>query len=61
MPYAGGASLNKEKIFLEGTREELLKEIIGWINSAEEDTRPIFWLPGPAGTGKSSIAHTIAH
>ena len=61
MPYAGGASLNKEKICLEGTREELLEEIIGWINSAEKDTRPIFWLHGPAGTGKSSIAHTIAH
>jgi len=61
MPYAGGAGLNKQKICLEGTREELLGEIFGWINSVEEDTPPIFWLHGPAGTGKSSIAHTIAH
>ena len=61
MPYAGGASLNKQKICLEGTREKLLEEITGWINSAEKDTPRIFWLHGPAGTGKSSIAHTIAH
>ena len=61
MPYAGGASLNKQRICLEGTREELLEEIVNWINSAEEDTPRIFWLHGPAGTGKSSIAHTVAY
>ena len=61
MPYAGGAGLNKEKICLEDTREELLKEISDWVNNVEKDTPRIFWLHGPAGTGKSSIAHTIAH
>jgi len=61
MLYAGGASLNKENICLEDTREELLKEISDWINNVEKDTPRIFWLHGPAGTGKSSIAHTIAH
>ena len=61
MPYAGGAGLNTEKLCLEGTREELLKEITNWINNIEEGTPRIFWLHGPAGTGKSSIAHTIAH
>jgi len=61
MPYAGGAGLNKRKRCLEGTREELLKEISDWINDVENDTPRIFWLHGPAGTGKSSIAHTIAH
>ena len=61
MPYAGGASLNKQKLCLEGTREELLEEIVGWINNVEKDTPHIFWLHGPAGSGKSSIAHTIAH
>ena len=60
MPYAGGAGLNTQKICLEDTREELLKEISDWINNVEDTTR-IFWLHGPAGTGKSSIAHTIAH
>ena len=61
MPYAGGAGFNKRKRCLEGTREELLKEISDWIHNLEKDTRRIFWLHGPAGTGKSSIAHTIAH
>ena len=61
MPYAGGAGLNKQKHCFEGTREELLKEISDWINDVEKDTPRIFWLHGPAGTGKSSIAHTIAY
>ena len=61
MPYAGGASLDKGKLCLEGTREELLKEISDWVNHIEKDTPRIFWLHGPAGMGKSSIAHTIAH
>ena len=61
MPYAGGAGFNKRKHCLEGTRAELLKEICDWINNLEKDTPRIFWLHGPAGTGKSSIAHTIAH
>ena len=61
MPYSGGAGLNKQKLCLEGTREELLKEISDWINNVEKNIPPIFWLHGPAGTGKSSIAHTIAH
>jgi len=61
MPYAGGAGLNKRKRCLEGTREELLKEISDVTNNVEKDTPRLFWLHGPAGTGKSSIAHTIAH
>ena len=61
MPYSGGAGLNKQKLCLEGIREELLKEIVDWINDFEKDTPRIFWLHGPAGTGKSSVAHTIAH
>jgi len=61
MPHAGGAGLNKQKLCLEGTREELLKEIVDWINDFEKDTRRIFWLHGLAGTGKSSIAHTVAY
>ena len=60
MSYAGGAGLNTEKLCLKGTREELLEEIVDWINNVETDTPRIFWLHGPAGTGKSSIAHTIA-
>ena len=61
MPYAGGAGLNTEKLCLEDTREELVKEISDWINNVEKHAPRIFWLHGPAGTGKSSIAHTIAY
>jgi len=61
MPYARGAGLDMQKLCLEGTREELLNEIVDWINNVGKDTPRIFWLHGHAGTGKSSIAHTIAH
>ena len=42
---------------LPGTRTELLEKIHNWI--ASEGTL-IFWLSGLAGTGKTSIAHSIA-
>jgi len=61
LPYAGGTSLNTQKICLEDTRRELLEEISDWINKVEKDTPRIFWLHGPAGTGKSSVAHSIAN
>jgi len=61
MPYVGGAGFNTQKICLEGTRREILDEITSWVNCAEDDTPPILWLHGNAGTGKSFISHTIAH
>jgi hypothetical protein len=36
----------------------LLEEIVGWIHDL--DSKPILWLSGAAGTGKSSVANTIA-
>ena len=60
MPYVRGAGLDTRKTCLEGTRNEILDEITAWINNTEDITR-VFWLHGNAGTGKSSIAHTIAH
>ena len=60
IPYVGGAGLDTRKICLEGTRHEILDEITTWINNTEDDTTRILWLHGEAGTGKSSIAHTIA-
>jgi hypothetical protein len=42
----------------EGTREGILGEITVWANADESET--IFWLHGPAGTGKSAISRTIA-
>jgi ABC-type dipeptide/oligopeptide/nickel transport system ATPase component len=45
---------------LEGTHYEILDEITTWINNTEDNMSHILWLHGEAGTGKSSIAHTIA-
>ena len=43
---------------LKGTRENVLNEIEHW--TEDFDKSPIFWLNGLAGTGKSTIAQTIA-
>jgi len=42
---------------MEGTRVEILRDIIDWIQNTE--AQRIFWLTGWAGTGKSAIAWTI--
>jgi WD40 repeat protein len=44
---------------IQNTRVDLLREIKEWADG--DDKRPIFWLRGLAGTGKSTIARTIAH
>jgi hypothetical protein len=43
---------------LQGTRTELLQQIMGWATSPSQ--KSIFWLKGMAGTGKSTISRTIA-
>ena len=43
---------------LKGTRESVLNQIERW--AQDFDKPPIFWLNGLAGTGKSTIAQTIA-
>jgi len=43
---------------LKGTRESVLDEIEEW--TEDFDKSPVFWLNGLAGTGKSTIAQTIA-
>ena len=43
---------------LRGTRNGVLDEIESW--AKDFDTSPVFWLNGLAGTGKSTIAQTIA-
>ncbi|KAF9460175.1 hypothetical protein BDZ94DRAFT_1120476, partial [Collybia nuda] len=42
---------------LQGTRVHILQEILEWITGGDEH---ILWLTGPAGSGKSTIAQTIA-
>ena len=43
---------------LRGTRESVLDEIMRWAEDPQE--RHVFWLNGLAGTGKSTIAQTLA-
>jgi hypothetical protein len=43
---------------LPNTRTKLLDEITTWAN--DKEVKSIFWLSGMAGTGKSTIARTVA-
>ena len=43
---------------LRGTREAVLNDIESWTKDFSES--PVFWLNGLAGTGKSTIAQTVA-
>ncbi|PWY72679.1 WD-repeat protein [Aspergillus eucalypticola CBS 122712] len=43
---------------LEGTRVDLLKDIAEWIDA--DHNEGIFWLSGMVGTGKTTIARTVA-
>jgi hypothetical protein len=61
IPYAPGARFNPEKGCLPGTREQIIEEIIQWVNRPNgEDAHCIYFLSGVAGSGKSAIVHTIA-
>jgi len=44
---------------LQGTRVEILRQIQDW--GEDCSGKYIFWLSSIAGTGKSTIAHTVAH
>ena len=58
--YAGRVGLNQEKQCLDGTRTQILNEVVDWMNNTDGTAPRIFWLHGQAGKGKSAIAHTIA-
>ncbi|KNG46890.1 putative WD-repeat protein [Stemphylium lycopersici] len=63
LPYAEDAPFNSyakqhEPACLADTRVDLLREIHSWADG--QDERCIFWLNGLAGTGKSTIARTVA-
>ncbi|KAF2127315.1 vegetative incompatibility protein HET-E-1 [Dothidotthia symphoricarpi CBS 119687] len=63
LPIAKGASFDSHMEehnarCLPDTRTELLNHIKEWAN--DKEGKPIFWLSGMAGTGKSTIARTVA-
>jgi hypothetical protein len=63
LPYAAQAAFNTadkqhDPLCLQDTRVDVLNQIRAWADVNDE--RCIFWLNGMAGTGKSTIARTIA-
>jgi hypothetical protein len=61
MPYAKGARFDPDKGCLPGTRERIIREIVQWVNSPNDDTTPrLFFLSAVAGYGKSAVAHEVA-
>lgn len=64
LAYAGDALFNsyeneqRHRMCLENTRVEVLQQAMEW--TADDSSRCIFWLKGLAGTGKSTIANTVA-
>jgi hypothetical protein len=64
LPYAVEAPFNSyqrqhEPMCLHNTRVELLGQIFDWSDGQDERCF-MFWLNGLAGTGKSTIARTVA-
>ncbi|KDR81250.1 hypothetical protein GALMADRAFT_1124665 [Galerina marginata CBS 339.88] len=43
-----------------GTRVDILSKITKWANDDSTESQSVFWLFGQAGSGKSTIAYTIA-
>ncbi|OBZ66774.1 Vegetative incompatibility protein HET-E-1 [Grifola frondosa] len=59
LPRAAAANYDASLQCLEGTRMDVLNRIFEWIDSAEPG-RNMFWLKAIAGSGKSTIASTVA-
>jgi hypothetical protein len=63
LPRADGAAfdslaLQHEPLCLDNTRVDLLNKLMAWADKTTDEH--IFWLNGMAGTGKSTIARTVA-
>ncbi|KAF9524130.1 hypothetical protein CPB83DRAFT_861801 [Crepidotus variabilis] len=50
----------RRQICTPGTRVRILDNIIVWANNTSPESPDIYWLSGRAGSGKSTIAYTIA-
>jgi hypothetical protein len=46
------------RLCTEGTRNEVLEDVLTWVN--DDETTQLYWLDGVAGCGKTTIAMTIA-
>jgi len=59
--YGEGTEFDRNKRCLPRTRLKFLDAIVQWINNPDPSSPKVLALFGQAGTGKSSIAHEIAH
>ncbi len=59
IPYGTGSRFTPDKGCLAGTRTAFLDFIVNWVNDPASERCLVLF--GQAGTGKSSIAHEIAH
>jgi hypothetical protein len=50
----------KREACTEGTRVKILDDITKWANDRSSASPRVFWLTGQAGSGKTTIAYTIA-
>ncbi|KZP27242.1 hypothetical protein FIBSPDRAFT_948851 [Athelia psychrophila] len=58
---SSGVDLGNIPCCLPGTRRDAIDEILGWAsNPSQGDSDNVLWLYGPAGTGKSAVAATVA-
>ena len=51
---------DKEASCLDGTRVETQAHIMAWVGNSTSSERKVFWLRGQAGSGKTTVANTIA-
>ncbi|KAF2860984.1 hypothetical protein K470DRAFT_270216 [Piedraia hortae CBS 480.64] len=57
--YHNGDQIGELQLCLDGTRVHIKQRILDWATTSNDQR--VFWLSGKAGTGKSTIARTIAH
>ena len=50
----------KRVVCTDGTRVKILDDIAKWANDRSSTSPRVFWLTGQAGSGKTTIAYTIA-
>jgi hypothetical protein len=64
LPYSPRARFDPKKLCFHSTRTAILEEIMAWISrvgpTSSANEKRILLLHGMAGTGKSTIANTVA-
>ncbi|THU79191.1 WD40 repeat-like protein [Dendrothele bispora CBS 962.96] len=53
------SSYGDARVCMEGTRIKVLADLEGWALS--DSSKKVYWVVGMAGTGKSTILHTLCH